>query len=232
MAPWIAVAAICAAALGATSARATDSIANSINDRPIAPPSATMLEASDAAQMAADRPIAAPTNSLFGDATRTIVALGGVLALVFVLRYIMKRIGDPLAARRPSGVVQVLSRFPFGKGQQVVLLSVGTRILCVHHGATQTRTLCEISDVDEIAALRTRIEAGTAGRDVFERELTRSLERDESIARPVATPITRTPSHMKGAEMKRAITETIDLTKSARSQRPGSFMDRLRGGRA
>lgn len=172
-------------------------------DRPIAP--ATQISA-DQGDAVGEARIPAPSGSFAGDAIRTVVALGAVLALALVLRQVAKRLSDPLAARRPSGVVQILSRFPVGKGQSVQLLAVGTRVLCVHHSGSAMSTLCEFTDPQEIALLRTRIEAGAAGREKFEGELTRSLERDRDTllgqrAKAPASQPTPTP------------TETIDLTK-------------------
>lgn len=176
---------------------------------PIAPPAAAAPIAAPTAPAAQDadanRPIAAPSGSFTGDAVRTVVALGAVLALALVVRHVARKLVDPLAARRPSGVVQVLGRFPVAKGQSLLLIAVGTRVICTHQSAGKMETLCEFSDPQEIAMLRTRIEAGTPGRERFERELVRSLERDESE-----------PSRARALPAQRAepiVTETVDLTK-------------------
>ena len=179
----------------AVPARAAD------GDRPILP-AAESAPTAPTSRPIGGTPIAAPSGSMTGDAVRTVVALGAVLALALVLRQVARRFADPLAARRPSGVVQVLSRFPVGKGQSIQLLAVGTRVLCVHQGAGAMSTLCEITDPQEIALLRTRIEAGTPGRDRFEGELVRSLERDESLLRQRRGAAAAVPTP----------TETIDLT--------------------
>ncbi len=231
-----AVAALVATAI-ATSVRAEDAIPIP-PPRPIPLPAASVSAPASAMTKSAtppapessssvDRPIAVASGTLTGDAIRTIVALAAVLGLALVLKRVVKRMGDPLSARRPSGVVQVMARFPFGKGQQVVLLSVGSRVLCVHQGGAQVRTLCEISDADEIALLRSRIEAGTPGRELFDRALTRSLERDPAVASVTSSKpsITKnsSPSSVNAAGRSRPamldvgpITETIDLTRSSR----------------
>ncbi len=174
--------------------------------RPIVPPAAVAApEPAAATDADAKRPIAAPSGSFTGDAVRTVVALGAVLALALVVRHVARKLVDPLAARRPSGVVQVLGRFPVAKGQSLLLISVGARVICAHQSAGRMETLCEFSDPQEIALLRTRIEAGTPARERFERELVRSLERDEGEpARTRALPAQR-PEPI--------VTETVDLTK-------------------
>jgi hypothetical protein len=64
-------------------------------------------------------------------------------------------------------------------------------------------TLSEFTDPTEIAALRSRVEAGSADRARFERELTQSLERE--------------PDGERSAKQARAsapiVTETVDLTR-------------------
>jgi flagellar biogenesis protein FliO len=163
-------------------------------------PSPTAFGSADAegsSDAIASHTIAAPSGSFAGDAVRTVVALGAVLALALVARQVARKLMDPLAARRPSGVVQILARFPVSKGQTILLLSVGTRVLCVHQSAGRMETLSEFTDPTEIANLRTRIEAGSADRARFESELTRSLEREPA----------------PGVASAPIVTETVDLTK-------------------
>lgn len=174
--------------------------------RPIAPPAtsplaATVGAADDESESHAHRPIAPPGGSTFYDAAKTGAALITVLGLMLLLKRVLKRVGDP-SARRPSGVVQVLARFPLAKGQQILLLEVGRRVLCVHQGGGAAATLCAFDDLTEIADLKARIEAGSPERAAFERELTRTIERSPSAAHAgAARPV---------------VAETIDLTKNRR----------------
>jgi flagellar biogenesis protein FliO len=194
------VAAFVAAAICAGRAAADDAIGTipAPTPTPIASP-----DGADSMDASGGHAIAAPSASFAGDAVRTVVALGAVLALALVARQVARRLMDPLAARRPSGVVQILARFPVAKGQTILLLSVGTRILCVHQSAGRMETLSEFTDPTEIAALRSRVEAGSADRARFERELTQSLERE--------------PDGERSAKQARAsapiVTETVDLTR-------------------
>ena len=87
-------------------------------------------------------------------------ALLGVVALLFGLRLVLKRLGGMPSARRPSGVVQIHGRYPVARGQQVVLLQVGQRIIVAHQGSAGMRTLSEITDPAEVAQLRAVMDGG------------------------------------------------------------------------
>lgn len=188
--------------------------ASADTDRPIALPSSRWMDerpalpTSPADEAPPERAIPAPASRISRDAMQTIGALGGVIGVILLLRQVLRRVGDPLAARRPSGVVQVLSRFPFGRNQQIVLLQIGPRILCVHQSSGAVSTLCEVVDPGEVADLRGRIEAGTPERQRFERELTRELARPESRSGPGRTTTAAERSPLLGRPV-----ETVDLTR-------------------
>ena len=153
-----------------------------------------------------------------GDGVRDALQVGGGLAVVLVLlwmiRAMIRRSGrgaSGLAARAgaPSGVLSVLARYPVARGQQVMLLGVGQRILVVHQSQGSMRTLSEVVDDDEVLALRMQVsgqERSRAEAD-FSSKVTRALERkpDGPLLRPVAG-------------MPGLVSETVDLT-SARSGR-------------
>ena len=99
------------------------------------------------------------------EVTRVGGALAVVLTLLVLARVLMRRVAGPLAGGgRPSGVVEVLARYPVGKGQQLVLLKLGRRIALLHQSRTGMTTLTEVSDPDEVAGLLARLEAGTRDR--------------------------------------------------------------------
>ena len=98
-----------------------------------------------------------------------VIRVGGALAVVLTVlvlaRALLRRVAGPLAGGgRPSGVVEVLARYPVGKGQQLVLLKLGRRIALLHQSRTGMTTLTEVSDPDEVAGLLTRLEAGSRDR--------------------------------------------------------------------
>ncbi|MCE7974881.1 MAG: hypothetical protein DYG92_11270 [Leptolyngbya sp. PLA1] len=127
---------------------------------------------------------------LWSQSLQTGAALATVLALVWGGAKIVRRLsvrggGGLLAAlgpggRAPSGVLEVLGRFPAGRGTTLVLLKLDRRVLllCQTHGRGNggMSTLCEVTDPDEVAGilLRTRDEAGetiaTRFREHLERE--------------------------------------------------------------
>lgn len=127
---------------------------------------------------------------LWSQSLQTGAALAAVLTLVWggaklARRLSMRGGGGLLAAlgpggRAPSGVLEVLGRFPAGRGTTLVLLKLDRRVLlvCQTHGRGNAgmSTLCEVTDPDEVAGLllRTRDEAGetiaTRFREHLERE--------------------------------------------------------------
>ncbi|MCH2162103.1 MAG: hypothetical protein MK085_09550 [Phycisphaerales bacterium] len=110
------------------------------------------------------------------------LALLAVAAMLFI-RFSGKGVlrGVRLAGgSQPSGVVQILSRFPIGRGQQVLLLECGPRVILVHQQGGRSggglTTLTEFVERDEIAELRRRLEAGSRGSDQsFQKDLEQSL---------------------------------------------------------
>ena len=92
------------------------------------------------------------TRSMGDEAVRTAVALGGVLSVVLVVRHLVRRRSGS-AAFAAGGIVETLGRTPIGRGRSVLLLRVGPRILCVHEGPQEMRTLCEFTDPREVEPL-------------------------------------------------------------------------------
>jgi flagellar biogenesis protein FliO len=102
------------------------------------------------------------SRSMGDEAVRTAVALGAVLSLVLVVRHLVRRRGvraNPLAA---GGLVETLGRTPLGRGRSIVLLRVGPRILCLHEGPQEMRTLCEFTEPREVEPLLSAIARGDA----------------------------------------------------------------------
>jgi flagellar biogenesis protein FliO len=89
----------------------------------------------------------------------TLAALGVVLALVFGLRWILKRGGVVSTAAPQGGVVEVLSRTTVAPRSHVVLMRVGMRILVVSDSPSGMRTLASVHDAEEVAELLGAIES-------------------------------------------------------------------------
>ncbi|MDB5320985.1 MAG: hypothetical protein JWN40_2616 [Phycisphaerales bacterium] len=87
------------------------------------------------------------------DIKRLLLALGIVLAAIFISQKIWKKLGMPGVAGRSSGVLQVVSRLNVSPKQQILLVRVGRRFVVVGNSGTQMNTLCDISDPEEAAIL-------------------------------------------------------------------------------
>lgn len=146
VAPRLAIAAlVLAAAVGAGAGRAF------AEGRPLVP-AATATEGGDA-----------PRSRPMGDeAVRTAMALAAVLSIVLVVRHLVRRRGGGAGPAAASGLVETLGRTPIGRGRAVVLLRVGPRILCLHEGPQELRTLCEFTDPREVEPLLAALARGDA----------------------------------------------------------------------
>jgi len=87
------------------------------------------------------------------DATRVVLSLVLVIAIIFLLRWIAQQFFGAPSTKRSSRAVQVLSRSMVGPKQHVLLLQVGQRVIVVGDSGTQMNPLAEIKDADEIASL-------------------------------------------------------------------------------
>ena len=99
-----------------------------------------------------------------GEIARVVVALLAVVGLILLLRAMVRRFGGPLArGGRPSGVLEVLARYPVSRAQQLVLLKLAGRVVLLHQSKTGLTTLSELTDPDEVASLLARVEAAERG---------------------------------------------------------------------
>jgi flagellar biogenesis protein FliO len=97
---------------------------------------------------------------------RVIIALAVVIGLLLAVRVMLRKgVGIGGVAGRPSGVLQILARFPIARGQSLVVLQLGRRIVLLHQSSAGMRTLSEVTDPDEVANLLGRMEAGSSGRE-------------------------------------------------------------------
>ena len=171
-------------------------------------------------------------STLMDQVVPTALALAGTLAAIFAMRFAVKRFGGNLGggfgrAKRPSGVVEVLARYPFARGHHIVLIKVGRRVLVTHQSAQGIQTLSEFSSPSEVADLIARCEAGARGTDQFSFDsLLRANYRQFDA--PRHEPVLLGQGHKPAPRMARPATgvreslppaarmaeiETIDLTK-------------------
>lgn len=92
----------------------------------------------------------------------TLAALGVVLAIVFGLRWVLKRGGVVSPSVASGSVVEVLSRTTVAPRSHVVLMRVGQRILVVSDSTAGMRTLASVQDPEEVAELLGAVDASKA----------------------------------------------------------------------
>lgn len=141
---------------------------------------------------------------------RTGASLAGVVVLIFVVAFVLKRVarrqGGLIASlgpggRAPSGLLEVLGRYPIARGTTLVLLKVDRRVLllCQSSGkrlgpSTNMSTLTEIADPDEVASIlvKARDEEGDSLAKKFESMLGTFGGKSASAAtiepKPIAAP--------------------------------------------
>lgn len=149
------------------------------------------------------------------DIVRTLGSLALVVGLIGALalgaRWAAKKQGGlagqlGAGGRAPSGVAQVLARYPMSRGQTLVLFHIGSRVLVTFHatggkaGPTMT-PLCEITDPEEVAdlLLKTREEEAAETQARF-REAVESAEAafDRASPKPGASPFRRVQTSPSG----------------------------------
>jgi flagellar biogenesis protein FliO len=93
-------------------------------------------------------------------------ALAAVLALLLGMRWSLRRVARRtlFGAGSPSGVVEILGRYPIARSQHLLLMKVARRVLVLHQSGSAMHVLSEFNDADEVAALLGRIESGSEGK--------------------------------------------------------------------
>lgn len=90
---------------------------------------------------------------LGGSVLRTVLALGVVVALIFVLRFVLRRFGPGRQGRGRGGPMTVLARTSVSPRQQMLLVRLGRRLVLVGSGPEGMVSLAEVRDADEVAEL-------------------------------------------------------------------------------
>ena len=127
----------------------------------------------------------------FAQYLQTLLALGLVLGLAVGASVVFKKFarsrGGLVGAMgpggpSPSGVLEILGRYPIGAGQTLVLLRFDQRVLLLHQvGGRKNpsmRTISEVADAEEVASImmKTR-DAASDAVDASFRETIRKMER-------------------------------------------------------
>ncbi|MGD0389128.1 MAG: flagellar biosynthetic protein FliO [Tepidisphaeraceae bacterium] len=105
---------------------------------------------------AADKSAPQPAPSNTFDASRVLLALAGVVALIFLLRTATKRAFPGAAIPRATSAVKILSRTSVSPKQHLLVIQFGKRLVLVGDTGANLNPLCEITDADEIAGILAR----------------------------------------------------------------------------
>lgn len=119
------------------------------------------------------------------DLARTGVALGAVLTLAFGIAWAAKKFGIAggsgrvleRAAKSPTGLLEVLGRYPMPGRQSLIVLRFDQRVLLLSQRAGgDMTTLCELNDAEEVASvlLRVRDAAGDTAHAAFEEAISQA----------------------------------------------------------
>jgi flagellar biogenesis protein FliO len=162
-----------------------------------------------------------------GQVLPTALALAATLGAILFARAVVKRVGGRMGGgKRPSGVVEVMARYPFARGHHIVLIKVGRRVLVTHQSAQGIQTLSEFTSPAEVADLIARCEAGARGSEQFTfdallRGSEREFEGNEIEAPNASDRKTASRQRTQRAEFRASLPaaarnaeiETIDLTR-------------------
>ncbi len=147
--------------------------------------------------------------SLFetGGYLQTIVALLGVILLILGLGQVYKRLARTqgglvgqlgAGGSAPSGIIEVIGRYPISKGMTLVVLKFDRRVLLLSHASSSKgkwgqgasmQVLCELSDAEDIASilLKARSASGDSIAQSFEQTLREADELTDEHLRGIDT---------------------------------------------
>lgn len=133
-----------------------------------------------------------------GGWVRSLASVAMVVGLILVLaaaaRFFSRRSGSVAAmigpgGRAPSGVIEVLARYPVGRGQVLVLLRIDRRVLLLSQSVSGKggafTTLSQFDDPSEVAAIlrQTRDEASESVSARFRQAMERFQGADDGVDR-------------------------------------------------
>ena len=148
---------------------------------------------------------------------RLAAATVGVLLLaVLVLSKLPKRVRQR-AASGPSGVVEIVARWPVAKGERLILVKFDRRMLLCHDAGQGWSRLCEVEDLTALARITEAIE-GKPDRDAFRQTLEAVATQGDSgrtrRSRPAALVEATSQSTDRSNRPKRGV--VVDLTRGRR----------------
>ena len=84
---------------------------------------------------------------------QTLAALGIVIALIFLTRWVLRRISGVRRLGEAGNVLQVLATVSLSPRQQMFLVRMGGRVVLLGSGPGGLARLAEVTDPDEVAQL-------------------------------------------------------------------------------
>ena len=102
------------------------------------------------------------TSSGVSEAVRMLGALTVVVGLAFAAKWWLRRSG--IATRMQGGAFEIVARHSVGRGQNILLVRFGPRLLCVQQARDGLRTLSELTDPAQVAAAMAEARGGDANR--------------------------------------------------------------------
>lgn len=160
---------------------------------PIFPPGFTPASASSAAKQVS--PAGATTAASSEGLMSMALPLAVVVAVIFIVAAIFQRVlraGGHLTSgvRAPSGIMEMLGRYPVGRGQNLLLIKLDQRVLLIGQtlpargSAGSLSTLSELTDGEDVASILLKVsESESAGPAAKFNKLLREHEGTETPAR-------------------------------------------------
>jgi flagellar biogenesis protein FliO len=102
------------------------------------------------------------TSSGVSEAVRMLGALTVVVGLAFAAKWWLRRSG--IATRMQGGAFEIVARHSVGRGQNILLVRFGPRLLCVEQARDGLRTLSELTDPAQVAATMVEARGGDSNR--------------------------------------------------------------------
>lgn len=126
-------------------------VAMAVNVVPLSAPLVPVQSTSEQQSLGAARePAQSAASSGVSEVVRMLGALTAVVGLAFAAKWWLRRSG--IATRMQGGAFEIIARHSIGRGQSVLVVRFGPRLLCVEQARDGLRTLSELTDPAQVAA--------------------------------------------------------------------------------
>lgn len=168
---------------------------------------------------------------------QTIIALSGVLLLILGIAQFYKRLARSqgglvgqigAGGSAPTGILEVIGRYPIGTGMTLVVMKFDRRILLVassaatrgkHARGASMNTLCELTDPEDVASvlLKSRSHDGETIARSFERALQEADDLTDDSIHGFDEPV-RASSQVRFPQQRREPVRTITTDEGDRAE--------------